>query len=241
MATPKLATVEHSRLVGESTRLLDLRAHQPLGFSGGQYVIVDSGLTLPSGKAAKRAYSIVSADSEQTWFQLCALRIPDGRCSGFLHELQAGTEVRFSGPWGKFRAHEELSGPVLLMATDTGVTAALSLLQSERFRPHLPNTLFLWLRQSDEYFLTRGLVTDYVPSGCGQVRFGELPPVHHPERLDAARRVVQEVLSERSFAHAFVSGDGVIAYGLIEDFAARGIALEKNDIESFFNTPKKSS
>src|SRR5437016_2860919 len=77
-------------------RLLDLAVvgDEPLGFRGGQYIIVDSGLVLPSGKAAKRAYSILSADAEQTRFQLAVKRIPGGLASGFLHGAAIGAEIK---------------------------------------------------------------------------------------------------------------------------------------------------
>jgi ferredoxin-NADP reductase len=54
--------------VGSRGRALDLAllSDEPLGFVGGQYVIVDTGVVLPNGKAAKRAYSILSSDDQQS-------------------------------------------------------------------------------------------------------------------------------------------------------------------------------
>ena len=75
MAVPKQATVISSEALSESTRHVVVQADAPLGFVGGQYVIVDSGLTLPSGKAAKRAYSMLSADDEQGRLEFAVMRI----------------------------------------------------------------------------------------------------------------------------------------------------------------------
>ena len=63
MAIVHTATVLATRPIGIDGRHLTLAlapgaelGSDVLGFVGGQYVIVDSGLTLPNGRAAKRAY-----------------------------------------------------------------------------------------------------------------------------------------------------------------------------------------
>src|SRR6266545_733072 len=124
MAVAKSARVASVQQVGEDTRVVDLVCAEPLGFVGGQYIIVDSGLVLPNGKAAKRAYSIFSSEADQGRIQLAVKRIPNGPASGFLHEIEVGSEVRFSGPWGKFypqNSRNAATEPALVLATDTGV------------------------------------------------------------------------------------------------------------------------
>src|SRR5947209_5097689 len=101
MAERKTARVVSARMEGNA-RLLELEPSAPLGFVGGQYLIVDSGQLLPSGKAAKRAYSILSSDARQDRFQIAVKRIEGGPASNFLHAVEPGAEVPFSGPWGKF-------------------------------------------------------------------------------------------------------------------------------------------
>src|SRR5262249_2107575 len=39
---------------------------------------------------------------------------------------------------------------------------------------------------------------------------------------------------------AFISGDGAVNYALLEDLNAAGICATKDNLESFFNMPKKS-
>lgn len=240
MATPRYAQVIGVEVLGPDTRLVELQAEEALGFVGGQYIIVDSGLVLPNGKAAKRAYSLLTADSEQRRFQLAVKRIPDGRCSAFIHALEPGATVRFSGPWGKFRAPEGAGGRHLVLATDTGVTAALGLLRSERFAPLLPGTWLVWLRVTDD-FVSEIFVRERVPGACGGIQLGPLPPVNHPERLPRVRAFLRNVLADRVFEHAFLSGDGAINHGLVEDLRAAGIPVGRDNLESFFNIPKKKS
>src|SRR5689334_15400286 len=104
MAVPKSARLLAAESVGSKARRLSFEMTDPaeLGFVGGQYIIIDTGLTLPNGKAAKRAYSIASSDVDQTRFELIARRIDGGVCSNYLHELEVGATLKFSGPWGKF-------------------------------------------------------------------------------------------------------------------------------------------
>src|SRR6266567_602097 len=100
MAIAKIARLVSVADAAGDTRHLTLEMVDPpaLDFVGGQYVIVDSGIVLPSGKAVKRAYSILSADDDQARFELAVMRLPSGPGSGFLHEQPVGAEIRFSGP-----------------------------------------------------------------------------------------------------------------------------------------------
>jgi ferredoxin-NADP reductase len=223
------------------TRVLELEAAEPLGFIGGQYIIVDSGLTLPGGKAAKRAYSILSSDADQRRFQLAVKRIPGGPVSGFLHGIAAGAAVAFSGPWGKLFPAGDAAGATLVIATDTGISAALGLVQAARFRALLPGTLLIWLQADGDEFLPPALVRAHIPASCGEIRFAALPPIGHPERVPHARAVLAEVLARRPIAQAFSSGDGAVNYALLDDLVAAGIPATRDSVESFFNMPKKSA
>jgi ferredoxin-NADP reductase len=240
--------------VGAGSRLVQLRTSEPLGFTGGQFIIVDSGLTLPSGKAAKRAYSPITGDREQLSFELVVKLIPDGPASGFMHALQLGDEVRFSGPWGKMvptfgcdsgtapalRGGASFDGATLVLASDTGITAALGLVRGERFARLLPRATLIWLRGSSSDFLDDRFVQERVPAGCS-LRIEALPPPSHPERVPHVRALVQRHWREHGIARAFCAGDGAINYALIDDLNAGGVAMTPHQVESFFNMPKKSA
>jgi ferredoxin-NADP reductase len=246
MATARTARVVDARTIGgggHATRMLELDAAEPLGFTGGQYIIVDSGLPLPGGKAAKRAYSIWSADADQRRFRLAVKRIPGGPVSGFLHGLAAGATVAFSGPWGKLAPRDDAGGggAVLVIATDTGISAALGLVQAARFRALVPDTVLIWLQVDGEDFLPAALVRDHIPASCGEVRFAALPPIDHPERIPHARAVLAGVLARRPIAQAFCAGDGKVNYALLDDLVAAGIPATRDSVESFFHMPKKSA
>jgi ferredoxin-NADP reductase len=243
MATARTARVigAHATGTGTATRVLELVAAEPLGFIGGQYIIVDSGRVLPSGKAAKRAYSILSSDADQLRFQIAVKRIPAGPVSGFMHELEVGAMLVFSGPWGKMFPRDDAAGATVVVATDTGISAALGLVQAARFRALLPDTVLVWLQAADEEFLPAPLVRGKIPASCGEVRFATLPPIGHPERVPHARAVLAELMQRCPVAQAFSSGDGAVNYALLDDLLAAGIPASRDSVESFFNMPKKSA
>jgi len=240
VAIPRQARVAAIEALGPDTRLVDLVAEEPLGFTGGQYIIVDSGLVLASGKAVKRAYSMLSPDTEQGRFQIAVKRIPGGPGSGFMHRIGVGDPIRFSGPWGRFFPQNGRSGPALVLATDTGITAALGLVQGSRFKALAPVSILIWLRTTPEYFLPEALVRDRSPPRCTPFRIAPIPPIGHPERVLHARGVLREVLAGATLEQAFVCGDGAVNYALLDDLLAAGVPATKDNLESFFNMPKKS-
>lgn len=241
MAVARTARVVGTERMGLDTLLLDLLATEPLGFVGGQYLILDSRIVLPSGKAVKRAYSLLTSDAEQIRFQLAVKRIPDGPGSAFVHGLEAGMDIAFSGPWGKFFPREGASGSTLILATDTGITAALGFLHATRFAPLLPKALLIWLRGSSNYFLPEGFVRERIPADCGEIRIEAIPAIGHPERVPHTRAILRQVMSRGGLAQAFIAGDGAVNQALLDDLVAAGVPVSKDNVESFFNMPKKSA
>jgi len=250
MAIAKTARVVGTERTSGGTCVVELETVEPLGFAGGQYIIVDSGLVLPTGKAAKRAYSILTSDADQRRFRLAVKRIPDGMVSAFMHGLAPDAVVPFSGPWGKLGPGpgpgDEASGEAgttLVLATDTGISAALGLVQGARMRPLLRTTVFIWLQVDDDDFLPASQVRAHLPAGVGTVRFGALPPIGHPERIPHVRALLaaQLVRAPDGIARAFISGDGAVNYALLDDLIAAGIPATRDSVESFFNMPKKSA
>lgn len=241
MAVAKSARVRDKRNVGPHAEWLELELEEPLGFVGGQYIIVDSGRVQPSGKAAKRAYSIITSDAEQARVELVVRRIPGGLCSDYMHGLAPGDTLRFSGPWSKVVPPLDASGPTLVLATDTGVTAALGLIGGARAARLLPELSLLWLRTGPDDFVSDDFVRERLPAGLARCEFWDFLPVHDPGRVPRAAALVAEFLGSARLAHAFASGDGVVNYGLMEALAARGARVGRDTVESFFNMPTTKS
>jgi ferredoxin-NADP reductase len=232
MAQRKTATVISTDALSADTRLVAFRPAAPLGFTGGQYLIVDSGVILPGGKVAKRAYSILSSDAAQDRFEIAVKRIGDGAASSYLHRVQVGDEVPFSGPWGQYLPEDSRPRRTLVLATDSGITAALGRVAGRSFAPQRATTELVWARCAGD-FLPEAFVRERVPA-LGAVRLAWLPPVGHPERLAAAMALAS--LATEGAESVYLSGDGDLLYPLRDRFARATVRLE-----CFFNNPAKKS
>jgi ferredoxin-NADP reductase len=230
MAVAKEARVAHIVDLSPTTRVLELEPTAPLDFVGGQYVIVNSGITLPDGKLAKRAYSFLSADERQERVVL-AVRKQAGAASHWMHTRTVGDVITFSGPWGKWLADDAQPRRTLVLATDTGVTAALGLVRGRAFLPQRARAELLWLVEDDGYFLSDAFVANALPAGV-RYRRAPLPPVGHPERLPHAERLAA---AERGFDSVFLVGDGAVVLALRERLFADA------RVETFFHHAAKKS
>jgi ferredoxin-NADP reductase len=235
MAQAKSARVVRVATVGRLARLVELEPAEPLGFVGGQYLIVNSGVVLDGGKLAKRAYSILSPDAEQGRVQLAVRQIAAGPASSYLHAVEPGAEVGFSGPWGQYLPDDARPRPTWVVATDTGITAALGLVRGCGFLPQRPHARVLWL-VSDDDFVPAAMVRELAGLPVEQVT---IPPVGHPERVAAGCAALAQ-LSGRPES-VFLSGDGALLYPLRDRLAAAGVPVENVRIESFFNNPSRKA
>ena len=182
MSTPKTADVTRVVRFDDHSVMVDLEmtGQEPLGFTGGQYVIIDSGKQLADGRAAKRAYSMLSSDASQTRLTLAARRIGDGPASSYLMGLKEGDKVTFSGPWGKLTSGLEsnaVSGQVqepraTVVAFGTGITAALGLVNGGKLSSDYPAVTLIWVDLNDAPFLSPACVLESIkPQGQATVRF----------------------------------------------------------------------
>jgi ferredoxin-NADP reductase len=244
MAVVKTARVVGSRDIGNGTRLVDLTMADegPVGFRGGQYMIMNTGVMLPGDKACKRAYSILSADGEQHRMQIAVKRLDPGPGSAALHGAPIGKELNFSGPWGKLYPEPESEGRSLLFATDTGITAVLGLAQSVHFTRFAPRAELVWYVESDAYFVTEAFVRERLGASGVTLRIERALPAHHPERFDHARAIAMARVEANGMpGDVYLAGDGAIVHPLRDFFVARGVAEGRAKLEAFFNNPARKA
>jgi ferredoxin-NADP reductase len=231
MAVVKEARVTRVEELSPTTRLLELEPAAPLDFVGGQYVIVNSGITLPDGKLAKRAYSFISPDERQERVSLVVRKLGAGAASSWMHTRTIGDVIPFSGPWGKWLADDATPRRTLVLATDTGITAALGLVRGRAFAPQRASTTLVWLVEAPDYFVGDGFLRAVLPWEVVFVR-EPLPPVAHPERIDQA---VARAAAYGAFDSVFLVGDGAVVAALRER------VFPQARVETFFNHPAKKS
>jgi ferredoxin-NADP reductase len=240
MATARTARIESVATAGARARVFDLVLvdEEALGFVGGQYVIVDTGVDLPNGKRAKRAYSILSSDAEQRRFRIAVQRLDPGPGSTAMHGASAGDTLRFSGPWGKYVVDPAMEGDVLVLATDTGITAALGLVRGRAFDALRRRARLVWYSRPDDGFVPEAFVREELASAAALAVEPALP-LGHPERPRDARSAVARHLPTP--AAAFLSGDGAVVFPMRDALGAAGLDPARLRLEAFFNNPEKKA
>ena len=228
MAQERKAALVLAENIGACTRLMEFAIEEPLGFSGGQYIIVHTGAPEIAGKAVKRAYSILSSDREQARIQIAVRRMGAG--SDALHALPVGGAMSFSGPWGKYRCGGA-EGQALAIATDTGITAAMGLAQSASF----VGGDFVWMVESADYFLPE----EFVRERIGGLSILRIPAAGSPERIGWFEDWNKGYVGRPD--SVFLSGDGLLLYPFRDTLVESGVDAERIRIETFFNHRKAAS
>ena len=123
------AVVTDAKLVTSDTREIHLKLKEPaeIDFRPGQYVQV----RVPVGKKDEtmRAYSISSQPSRNNEVELLVRLIPGGLGSTYLHTIQPGDEVVFTGPYGEFVMDEDVEARVICVGGGCGMAPMRSILR----------------------------------------------------------------------------------------------------------------
>jgi ferredoxin-NADP reductase len=242
MAQARVARLVKAERLGPEARMLRFAlAEGEIGFAGGQYIIVNTGIELPGGKLAKRAYSILSSDADQREFQIAVRRIGEGPGSNFMHRIEVGAELTFSGPWGKFITNGESPGPRLVFATDTGITAALGLLQGLSSRARADDTTAVWFVESEDYLLPSSFVRRSLAGLCQNLAVVTAPGIADTARIGRALSILESSLESSLPSGAFLAGDGAVIYPMRARLIAAGMQKENIHLEAFFNNPERKA
>jgi ferredoxin-NADP reductase len=223
---------------------LELSDGRPLEFRGGQYVIVDTGLKLEDGRARKRAYSMLSPDSESAQFELGVFRLPGGEGSNLINQLAIGHALRFTGPWGKLHVPRDLAsreGPIWVVSTDSGASAAIGLVRSAQLQRYLSRVQLWHFRTHPDAFLSDAFLREKL-GPAADLSSEPLASVQAPLRAMELERWLQERLDKSGAlpAQVYLTGDGILARQSIAQLMAAGMAEENIQSESFFNHEKKA-
>jgi ferredoxin-NADP reductase len=237
MAVSRRARLVAAHVGGPQSRILEFETEDDLGFTGGQYIIVQTGVPIEEGKTAKRAYSVASADATQRQFQLAVRRIDNGPGSNYMMNVPVGSEIAFSGPWGKFLPVDSSPQTVTVVATDTGITAALGLVQSRRFSESRERLALLWLIGTDEYFVPETEVRTRVAGLCSDFAVYRIP-VDPQQRQAWWQREQSSVLSrlqQNQPEKVFLSGDGFLLARIRDALIQNMEAPPDIALETFFH------
>ncbi len=143
MSVTRRATVLEGNLVAPGVRRVRLAVQDgaALGHRAGQYVLLHC--LDGSGGVVKRAFSIASPPRGDASFELCVRHVPGGPASEFVHTMAPGTEVAFTGPWGKFGVEDD-ARDLVLVATGSAISCTAAIVEDELSRPRSRRVHLLW-------------------------------------------------------------------------------------------------
>jgi ferredoxin-NADP reductase len=150
VSVPRRADVLEGELVAPCVRRVRLAVQDgpALGHRAGQYVL----LHCPdgSGGVVKRAFSIASPPRDDAEFELCVRHVTGGPASEFVHTVTRGTQVAFTGPWGKFVVEDD-ARDLVLVATGSAISCTAAIAEGELVRPRSRRVRLLWgLRREED-------------------------------------------------------------------------------------------
>jgi ferredoxin-NADP reductase len=240
-ANPKVLRVVDARFEGPCTRILEIECLEggPFDVVGGKYVIVHTGLTLGE-KAVKRAYSLMPVPVRPGRATIAVKRLP-GPGSQAMHDLPPGTTLGFSGPWGKLIPETGLAERTLLVATDTGITSALGIVEQHAMGGSAQALSVIWLRESAETFLDVASVRRRIERSGALWSGQEIVPIAGRRRTVEAWALVEAHARQFEAGLVIATGDGAIVHPLRAALPARLPLLTDVRIECFFNNPEKKS
>jgi ferredoxin-NADP reductase len=242
LAEQHIATLRTNEELGPQTRLLTFALEPATKFPyvAGKYIIVDTGLLLPDGKIRKRAYTLISFDEAAAIFQIAIRHV--GIATEYLHALAPGQELKFSGPWGKYIPHDpDKNEDIWVIATDTGITAALGLLQASELSSRHKNISLSWWLTSQDYFLPRDFVEKKLGGNLHTFEVLDAPLIGDMERIESGQSWLTERLRTQCPTRIYLSGDGAIVLPWLEILAATGVSSDRIHIETFFNHAKSKA
>jgi ferredoxin-NADP reductase len=240
-ANPKRLRVVDARLAGEHTRVLEIECLEGGAFDvvGGKYIIVHTGLVLGE-KAIKRAYSLMPVAGRPGRATIAVKRLA-GPGSQAMHDVPLDATFSFSGPWGKLVPETGLAERTLLVATDTGITSALGIVEQQAISAEARALSVIWLRESAETFLDLASVRRRIEHTGAVWSAHEIAPIAGRRRAVEAWALVEAHARQFEASHVIATGDGAIVYPLRESLPARLPQVTDVRIECFFNNPEKKS
>jgi CDP-4-dehydro-6-deoxyglucose reductase len=205
---------------------LKLPTNERLQFLAGQYIE----FILKDGK--RRAFSLANAPHDDEFLELHLRLIPGGTFTEYAFSAMREKDIlRFEGPLGTFRLHEDSDKPIVMVAGGTGFAPIKALVEhaihSRIKRPMAiywgaKNRAELYMPQLPERWAAEHSHIRYVPvlsePGAEDNWSGRTGFVHDAVLADIA---------DLSGYQAYVCGAPVMVEAALRDFTARGLPRDE--------------
>jgi ferredoxin-NADP reductase len=239
LRSARCVVLDNRPLAGGSRHLVLAQAPvQPFEVAprGGQFAIFDTGARQPDGRPLRRCYSFLSAEEERAPLEIAVY--PLGPGSRALASSAVGRTLEVGGPYGKLVA-EQLpdAGYLDVLATDTGITAALGLVRGAGLAGFLKRVRLTWIRDPKHAPLPGSFVLERLPSELGRLDILDAEAIGRPARAADAVRVWLEAEADHGAGACWLVGDGEVVVPLEAELVARGRDPITLRVECFFHAP----
>jgi CDP-4-dehydro-6-deoxyglucose reductase len=220
--------VQELRRVAEDVIVMRLKlpANERLQFIAGQYIE----FLLPGGK--RRAFSLANAPHEDDLLELHLRLIPGGEFTKLVFSTMKERDIlRFEGPMGSFRLHEDSERPIVMLAGGTGFAPIKALVEHALHSGiERPMTIYwgarnragLYLPELPERWAAEHAYLRYVPvlsePDAGDAWTGRTGLVHEAALQDIA---------DFSPYQVYACGAPVMIEAALRDFTARGLPADQ--------------
>lgn len=201
---------------------LKLPTNERLQFLAGQYIE----FILKDGK--RRAFSLANAPHDDEFLELHLRLIPGGTFTEYAFSAMREKDIlRFEGPLGTFRLHEDSAKPIVMVAGGTGFAPIKALVEhaihSRITRPMAlywgaKNRAELYMPQLPERWAAEHSHISYVP-----VLSEPGPEDNWSGRTGFVHEAVLADFPDLSDYQAYVCGAPVMVEAALRDFTARGL------------------
>jgi CDP-4-dehydro-6-deoxyglucose reductase, E3 len=125
------ARLLESREIAPKVRhlLFELEDVASFSYVPGQFASLTADI---NGSPITRAYSFASP-AHGSRIELCLNRVPEGKFSPYLFEMQPGDRIQMTGPWGGFIFRQPVEDSILV-AAGTGIVPFRAMLQDQLSR-----------------------------------------------------------------------------------------------------------
>lgn len=124
-------------------------------FKAGQFVMLQvPNKEDPQAKPLQRAYSVASSDQISSGYRLVFKAVPGGAATRYVWSLNEGSEIQFTGPFGRVLFKEPPTEQLVFLNTGSGISQHFSFIESNIQKyPDLRYRILFGLRfESDLYY-----------------------------------------------------------------------------------------
>jgi CDP-4-dehydro-6-deoxyglucose reductase, E3 len=218
------ARVQELRKVAEDVIVMRLKlpANERLQFIPGQYIE----FLLADGK--RRAFSLANAPHSDDLLELHLRLIPGGTFTQHVFtNMKERDIVRFEGPFGSFRLHDESQRPIIMLAGGTGF-APIKALVEHAIHNRIARPMAIYWGAKDR----AGLYLPDLPRqwAAAHANIAYIPVLSEPRAEDAwhgrtglVHHAVLEDIADFSPYQVYACGAPVMIEAALRDFTARGL------------------